>query len=168
MSGLNDWFGSGNLFNKDLRQTWDPLAPVHRRVDSLLQGGGGSGGLTADQQFADLSRQQWQDYVKNFVPYENKLIEYSNDPQVVTDAMTGASADARRAFSSRSAASKRGLRELGLTLGADEQRAVDRSNSLAGSLADVSAQNAARDATLARQDSVLGNPSPTIPRVSVA
>lgn len=124
----------------------------------------GQGGQSADQTFANMTRQMWGDYVRNFVPYENRLIEYSSDPQVVTNAMAEASADARRSFSNRAAASQRGLRELGLTLDADEQRAVDRSNSLAASLADVNAQNVARDATRARQQSVLGNPAPTIPR----
>ncbi len=54
------------------------------------------------------------------------------------------------------------LRGLGLTLSADEQHAMDRSTGLSRSLADVGAQNTARDQTLARQQSILGNPAPTI------
>lgn len=139
MAGLSD-FGSSNLFNKDGRQAWD-------------------------QTFAALTRQQWGDYVRNFVPYENRLIDYSSNPQVVADAMGDAGAAARQSFTNRAASSQRGLRELGLTLTPEEQSSVDRSTSLAGSLADVNAQNAARDATLARQRSVLGNPAPSIPKV---
>ena len=52
-------------------------------------------GLSADQTFAALTRQQWQDYVRTFVPYENRLIDYSNNPQVVSNAMADASADVR-------------------------------------------------------------------------
>lgn len=121
-------------------------------------------GMSADQTYAALTRQQWQNYQQFSVPFENRLISYSSDPAVVTDAMREASTDARRAFASRATASQRGLREMGLSLDADEQRAVDRSRGLAASLADVHAQNTARDATLARQQSVLGNPTPTIPR----
>lgn len=123
-----------------------------------------AGGPSADQTFAALTRQQWADYMRNFVPYENRLISYSNDPSVVTDAMGEASADARQAFANRAASQQRQMRGLGLTLNADEQRAADRSTNLAASLADVNAQNTARDATVARQRSVLGSPVPTIPQ----
>jgi len=122
-------------------------------------------GLSADQTFAALTRQQWADYVRTFVPYENRLIDYSNDPQVVTDAMAEASADARRAFANQAGVQQRQLRGLGLTLNADEQRAATRQTQLAGALADVNAQNTARDATVARQRSVLGSPVPTIPKL---
>ncbi len=131
---------------------------------TMYRAAGQGGGLSADQTFAALTRQQWQDWVRNFAPYEDRLIAYSSDPQVVTNAMADAGASARTAFANRAAASQRGLRELGLSLDPDEQRAVDRSNSLAASLADVQAQNTARDATRARQSSILGNPSPMVPR----
>lgn len=121
-------------------------------------------GLSADQTFAALTRQQWADVMRLYGPYEDRLISYSNDPSVVTDAMGEASADARRAFANRAAVQQRQMRGLGLTLNADEQRAADRSTNLAASLADVNAQNTARDATVARQRSVLGSPVPTIPQ----
>lgn len=121
-------------------------------------------GLSADQTFAALTRQQWADVMRLYGPYEDRFISYSNDPRVVTDAMGEASADARRAFSNRAAVQQRELRSLGLSLSPDEQRAADRSASLSGALADVNAQNTARDVTLARQRSVLGSPVPTIPQ----
>lgn len=116
---------------------------------------------SADQEFADLTRDMWANYMRTTVPMENRLISYSNDPGVVSRAMAEASGDARQAFANRSAALQRGLRAQGLTLDADEQRVVDRTSSLAGSLADVNAQNTARDVTRARQQSILGNPSPS-------
>ena len=120
---------------------------------------------SADQTFAALTRQQWMSYLTNTVPFENRLIDYSNDPGVVADAMGEASADARRAFANRTASTQRQLRGLGLTLDADEQRASDRSTDLAASLSDVNAQNVARDATIARQRSVLGSPVPALPQL---
>lgn len=120
-------------------------------------------GLSANDLYSVLTRQQWQDYVTNFVPYENKLIEYATDPSVVSNAMSEASQDVGQSFDNQAASSARQLRSLGLTLDGDEQRAAQRSLGLARSLADVNAQNTARDVTMARQRSILGNPAPRIP-----
>ena len=121
--------------------------------------------MSADQSFAQLTRQQWMNTLTGTGPFENRLIDYSNDPSVVSDAMSAASADARQAFTNSAASQQRQLRGLGLTLDADEQRASDRSTNLAASLSDVNAQNMARDATVARQRSVLGSPVPSIPQL---
>lgn len=117
---------------------------------------------SANDTFAALTRDQWSSYVQNFVPFENKLIDYSNDPGIVTGAMNQASVDVNAAFANRQEASQRRLRGLGLTLDADEQRAATRSFGLARTLADVQGQNSARDATLARQQSIMGNPTPKV------
>ena len=76
--------------------------------------------------------------------------------------MAEASEDARGAFARQGEASTQRLASLGLTLSPDEQAAADRSSNLAASLADVGAQNRARDQTRARQQAILGNPAPTI------
>lgn len=110
--------------------------------------------------YAALTREQWNTYVNNFVPIENKLIEYATDPAVVTNAMATASADVNAAFDAQQGAAGRRLRGLGMTLDADEQKASDRSYGLARSLADVGAQNTTRDTVRQRQQSVLGNPAP--------
>lgn len=123
-----------------------------------------SGG-TASQTFGELTRRMWMEYLSGTVPFENRLIDYSSDPRMVSDAMTDASTDARRAFANRAAAQQRQLRSAGLTLSAEEQAAADRATNLAASLADVNAQNTARDTTLARQRSILGSPVPTIPTI---
>jgi hypothetical protein len=116
----------------------------------------------ASQTFAALTRQQWADYVANYVPYENKLIEYATDPNVVTNAMTEASGDVNTAFDRIGNVNNMRLKGLGLSLNADEQHASDRTLGLARSAADVQGQNSARDVTRARQQSILGNPAPEI------
>lgn len=116
----------------------------------------------ASDTFAQLTRDQWASYVQNFVPFENKLIQYATEPGVVGGAMAAASQDVNASFDNRQAATTRRLGSLGLTLNADEQQASTRSFGLARSLADVQAQNSTRDATVARQQSILGNPSPRI------
>ena len=44
----------------------------------------------AQSTFAALTRQQWDDYLRNYVPIENELIRYATDPNVVSDAVMNA------------------------------------------------------------------------------
>lgn len=114
----------------------------------------------AGDTYAALTRQQWADYVNTFVPVENQLIAYGTDPSQVTTAMADASADVNSAFAAQEGATQRRLRGLGVSLSPEEQAAQKRSLGLNKSLADVGAQNTARDVTLQRQRMVLGNPAP--------
>lgn len=117
---------------------------------------------SASDLFADLTRQQWADLQREITPYENKLIQFATDPTVVSSAMTEASADSNKAFDRQAGATTERLRSYGLNLNADEQQAATRSAGLAKSLGDVQAQNGARDATRSLQQSLLGNPIPSI------
>lgn len=117
-------------------------------------------GTPVGDAYAALTRDQWYTYMNTFVPIENKLIEYATSPTVVADAMASASEDTKGAFASADASADRRLKGFGVTLDEDEQRSSDRSFGLAASLADVGAQNTARDATRQRQQSILGNPAP--------
>lgn len=116
----------------------------------------------ASQTFAALTRQQWDDYLRNFVPLENQIIEYATNPQTVNDAVMMARTDVANSFEAQQGINERRLRGLGLTLGADEQRAADRSMGLARSLADVTAANLTADRVRDRQQSLLGNPAPNV------
>lgn len=109
-----------------------------------------------------LTRDLWQQYVSEFVPFENRLIEFATDPTAADDAMAEASGFVNASFDAQQGATQRRLRGLGLTLDADEQKAVDRSYGIARSLADVTAQNVAGRRTRERQQSILGNPAPMI------
>ena len=114
----------------------------------------------AQNNFASLTRDQWAEYVKTFIPIENQLIEYATNPQVVTDAMTEASADVNAAFDARAGTIDRRLKGLGIDQSPEQEAAQTRSFGLAKSLADVQAQNIAGQTTRQRQMSVLGNPAP--------
>lgn len=155
---------------KDKGVVWDSPLNIHRPAEKLwgkMLGGNKSAPSTyASDTFAALTREQWQSYITNFVPYENKLIEYATDPAVVTNTMQEASSDVNSAFDNRAASNTRRLTGLGLTLDATEQAASTRSTGLARSLADVNAQNTSRDATVARQQSILGNPMPKLDGLS--
>jgi len=122
-------------------------------------------GMSAGQAYQQMTRQMWADYVTQFMPFENRLIEYATDPGVVSGAMAEASQMVNQQFDAQQGATQRRLRGLGLQLDGDEQRAVDRSTQISRSLADVTAQNQARVATTDRQRSVLGNPAPGLPQL---
>lgn len=151
---------------KDKGVIWDSGLNIHRPAEKMwgkLLGGNDSGPSTyASDTFAALTREQWNSYITNFVPYENKLIEYATDPAVVSNSMKEASSDVNSAFDNQAGATQRRLTGLGLTLDASEQQAMTRSTGLARSLADVNAQNTSRDATIARQQSIIGNPMPKL------
>jgi len=114
----------------------------------------------AGDTYAAMTRQQWTDYINTFVPVENQLIQYASDPGVVTNAMSEASSDVNKAFTAQGASTERRLKGLGITLSPEEQASQQRSFGLSKSLADVQAQNLAKELTVRRQQSVLGNPAP--------
>jgi hypothetical protein len=114
----------------------------------------------AGDTYAALTRDQWAQYVSTFVPIENQLIKYATDPNVVTNAMSQASADVNSAYNAQEGATQRHLRGLGVTLTPEQQRAQQKSYGLSRSLADVGAQNISAEMTRQRQQSVLGNPAP--------
>lgn len=126
---------------------------------------GPPGPASLTDQYAALTRDMWDTYVSDFMPYENRLIKFATDRNAPADAMARASMLVNQSFDQQQATSQRRLRGMGLTLDADEQRAADRGWGLAKSLADVTAQNNARDVTVARQKGVLGNPMPTPPTI---
>ena len=116
----------------------------------------------ASDTFAALTRQQWADYQRDVMPYENKLIEFANSQTVVPEAMARAGTAINSAFDRQGGATATRLKSLGLTLNADEQQAADRSTGISRSLADVQAQNTAGAQTRGLQQALMGNPTPTI------
>jgi hypothetical protein len=117
---------------------------------------------TAARTFAALTRQQWDQYLSEFVPLENKMISYAMDPATVGNAVTQARFDVGQSFDQQQAIQQRRLRGLGLTLDEDEQRAADRSTGLARSLAEVNAANMTTRRVTDRQQSLMGSPAPSI------
>jgi len=120
----------------------------------------GSDTFAADT-LAQVTRDQWNNYVQNFVPIENRLIQYATDPNVVSDAMADASTGIHQAFAAQQGTTDRRLKSLGVQLSPEEQAAQTRASGLQEGLADVQSQNTARDLTMQRQQSILGSPAPT-------
>ena len=116
----------------------------------------------ASDTYAALTRQQWADYVKNFIPIENSLIKYATDTALPGQEMARASQNVGMAFDAAQAGTQRKLAGMGVSLSGDEQAAQTRAYGLSRSLADVGAQNLAGSATRARQQSIIGNPTSDI------
>lgn len=120
----------------------------------------------ASDTYAALTRQQWQDYVANYVPIENTLIKYATNTALPGEAMAQASQNVSSAFDAAQAGTERKLAGMGVTMSADEQAAQARSFGLNKSLADVGAQNLAGSAVRARQQGILGNPAPDVQKMA--
>jgi hypothetical protein len=116
--------------------------------------------LTAAQNFEALTREQWASYIGTFVPIENQLIAQAMDTRLPGQAMDAASEDVNASFDAQQGATQRRLRGLGLQLTPEQKAATERATNLNRSLTDVGAQNMARDLTVQRQQSILGNPAP--------
>jgi hypothetical protein len=115
---------------------------------------------SAQDQYVNMTRDQWTTYMNTFVPLENKLNDYAISSQAAPDAMRLASQNVDRAFTAQEGSTDRQLRGMGVTLDADQRAAQIRETGISKALADVHAQSTARDLTLGRQQTLLGNPAP--------
>lgn len=150
MPGIFERFGQVDPFTQS----------VGRATDNFFGRGRGQSRTTAADDFAALTREQWADYVNIYVPLENQLIQQATDPEAANRAMASASQNVNDAFAAQQGATDRRLRGLGLQLTPEQQAASTRATALSKSLTDVGAQNVARDLTVQRQQSILGNPAP--------
>ena len=120
-------------------------------------------GMSAQDSFAALTRSNWYTYLNELgVPQEDKLIQYATDPNLVSNAMAEASQDVNSSFLRQQESLQRRQALPGMALNAEESKAATRTLGLSKSLADVQAQNKARDQTIARQQSILGSPVPNL------
>lgn len=118
----------------------------------------------AQQAFAAITRQQWNDYLTQYVPLENRLIEYAMDEEAPAQAAELAGRGIGQSFDRQRESTGRRLAGMGLTLTPEEQAAADKQSRLSESLATVGAMNNASQVTRDRQQSVIGNPTPQLPK----
>jgi len=129
--------------------------------DRLSGNGGPPPSTTASDIYAELTREQWENYVQTFVPIENQLIAYAtNDQQPLLEAQA-AQKDVLGQFDQTGANEQRRLQSLGITLSPQEAAASARVQDNDRALAVVQGQNLAMDLTRQRQQGILGNPAPS-------
>lgn len=143
----------------------NPFAGITEGLGSIKTAVGGPppppAATTASDIYANLTRQQWENYVSTFVPIENQLIQYATDKSLPGQAMQEARTDVDSAYASQAGQQARKLQGLGIGLDPSQQAAATRATGLSHALASVQAQNTARDITISNQQSILGNPAPT-------
>jgi hypothetical protein len=119
--------------------------------------------MSAAELYAQLTRQQWQDYVSRFIPIENELIEYAMNPETVRQNVAKAQAGIGQAFDTQQGVTERRLRANQQTLTGEEKAAADQQTGLSRSLGEVQAANTARQITVERQRGILGAmPTPQV------
>jgi hypothetical protein len=114
---------------------------------------------SAADTYAQVTRDQWQQYVSQFVPIENQLINYATDTQLPAENMQRAITGVQNAFQTQQGQTQRRLSGYGISLNPQEQAAATREQNLSQSLGEVGAANAARDFTVNRQRGILGAPN---------
>lgn len=124
-------------------------------------GGGEDNSHEAADKFAQLTRDQWDQWVNQFLPIEKTLIDYASDVTMPGQEATKAIGNVQAAFGQQSRASDLSMKTAGIQLNPDEQRALDRDRQISQSLAEVSAANSARQLTVDRQRSIAGAPMNT-------
>lgn len=135
---------------------------VGRATDNYFDRGDGQGSTASGDTYARMTRDMWANYVTNFIPVENELIEYATSPDTVTNAVSSAREDVASSFEAQKGATQRRLFGLGVNLRPDEQKSFDRSSDISNSLADVNAANMTARQTRERQQAILGSPAPQI------
>lgn len=112
-----------------------------------MGGGGGSTTLTwADQNFAKVAREQWDDYKLRFRPVERQLLQgmTKGAPRQYVEAV-GMARDANRsAFAQQPGMLDRDLGRMGLALSDDQRLATDSQGQLDQTSNMVANANAAR------------------------
>jgi hypothetical protein len=106
----------------------------------------------AAQQRADLTREQWSDYQKRYAPWEDKLIDFIDDPAVEQNAIRRAKEGVESSYTSGLGQMQRNRSRLGESsaLNASEHRSL----ALGKTAAMVQATNDAAAYTADRREKV--------------
>lgn len=109
----------------------------------------------ADTQAA-LTRDQWDTYLRTFVPVEDNLIKYATNMALPAENAERAIAGVNQAFEQQTGIAERRMKAYGIQATPEQTAAIDRNIKLNKGLAEVQAANTARDATISRQRSIMG------------
>lgn len=107
----------------------------------------------AQKKYAQISREQWEDYKTRFRPYEDKLIDSINNPVLRDEEIGRAKKDTRMAYDTaeRDALMRSG-RYGGMS--ADERKVLDRKMGLAEATSVTAATNNTRQDIIDRDTQV--------------
>lgn len=157
MPGILSPFGTNKALGRDPYKPWAKAAPVY---DPNAPRNSLGVRLDAEKYAADtqaaLTRDQWDVYLRNFVPVEDNLIKYASNLALPSENAERAIAGVGQAFEQQTGIAERRMRAYGIQATPEQTAAIQRNTKLNQSLAEVQAGNTARDATIARQRSIMG------------
>jgi len=110
------------------------------------------------QALANVSSQEWSTYMQHFVPYENTLIQYAMDPNKPLANMQLAQQEQQAAQTQAQGIQTRQLQQTDTTLTPEQAQAVQKTRGISSAVSSVTAQNQARDVTVANQQAIAGMP----------
>lgn len=110
--------------------------------------GSSGGGYTPDTYASDLkakiAREQWDQYRKDYVPYENKTLDYINDTEQHQQQVSDAGALAGRSFDTIDKSNQRNLARFGISPSAEVAANFEKDQARNKTLAQVDAKNKMR------------------------
>lgn len=118
-------------------------------------------GGNASDTFAAMTRDMWSQWVSQFMPIENTIIDYASDVTLPETNASKAVAGVQGAYAQGSKTQDLAMKTSGIQYTPEEAAQIKRDRSLDQSLAEVQAANTARTLTVDRQRSIMGVPANT-------
>ena len=140
--------------------------PTEVMQQALTGNFGGAGADDASGVLANLTRQQFQDYLSRFVPVENQLIQYATDPTQPLQQAQQAQGLVEAAYAAQPQLWRDTLAREGVTPTAAQSAAAQRQTRYQQGLAEVGAMNGAAQATAATQNQILSGSAQSLPGIT--
>lgn len=102
------------------------------------------GGGNPEKVNAQIALDQYNDYVRTYVPFENEYIRQYTDPTYIQGKVRDFGVDAGQQFDAAAGTTARDLSRYGYTLSEDQQASLNKIRSVGRSLAVGNAQNQGR------------------------
>ncbi len=112
----------------------------------------------ASAQLGAVTANEWNDYMQHFAPYEDTLISYATNPNLVQQNMTTALGNQQASNAQAQGIQQRALAQTDSTLTPAEQAEAKKQRGINNVTANVQAANQAKDVTVANQMGIMGTP----------
>ena len=114
---------------------------------------------TAAQQLGSISQNEWSTYLQHFMPIENTLLQYAQNTALPEQNAQAALGIQEQANTQGAGIQERQLAQYDTSLNPEEAAAAKKATGISNAVANVQAQNQAKDVTVANQMSIMGTPS---------
>ncbi|MBY6105034.1 hypothetical protein KUW19_00895 [Ferrimonas balearica] len=133
---------NGNSFEY---QTWSPTGQnAFGWTNSQYGVGNYTGDKAAQKTYADLTRAQWEDYKKRFLPVQKDYMDAVTSGKMLDEQLGRITTNVDNAFSSAAQAQQINQQRYGIKTNSTQDAASARSNAFAQSAATAQAMNTTR------------------------